>query len=688
MSDPLIIQVTNAGRAALVAAQTAGTNAVTIAQVGLSASATVVPSATTAALPGEHRRIATVRGAAVSADTIHMIVVDASAAAYDVRAFALYLADGTLFAIYGQAGVILSKAAPAIFLLAIDVKFEDIDAASITFGDANFLNPPATIDTAGVLEIATNAEADAGVDAQRAITPATMKYFYDQRTGSFVRKTGDTMTGLLTFSTGADEQIRLRAAAPFIAGFNPASTTRYGYVQFAPSSTVLSSDTGDLVLRAGGAVRLTLSAAGAGSFTGDVSVGGVTYFGGDPVFSARLSSGNPVLILDANDRYVFDRANDAHALVVGNVARLTVNGAGALVTGNLTVGTALYVGDTNTFFAPLSGNPALGMDAGDYFQFTRNTNTFGWYVGGALRMTLDGAGDIASVRNIAASGDITAPKLIADGPSNSLVLRDRGSAGSNVNGFEAFVSGGFFRIFSAAANAVRFVLDSAGNISGIGNVTTGGGVFASVVQVNGFGVWHAGNDGADSGLDADLLDGRQGAAYALRSQNVTFRDVYADRGDGTGVIYLNGPAGTRYLYFDGASYLMPGAPLIVNGGTVWTSANDGAGSGLDADLLDGFHAAAFARVVAESSSPAGGYRLWSDGHKEMWGTGFAAGNASTGFAFPVSFDSWAHAYVNGGTPSQNTQDQPPYVSSTGLSSFTVFNDQGGGSSITWRAHGY
>jgi hypothetical protein len=37
-------------------------------------------------------------------------------------------------------------------------------------------------------------------------------------------------------------------------------------------------------------------------------------------------------------------------------------------------------------------------------------------------------------------------------------------------------------------------------------------------------------------------------------------------------------------------------------GTVWTSANDGASSGLDADMLDGFHAASFAAATHAHSA--------------------------------------------------------------------------------------
>lgn len=73
-------------------------------------------------------------------------------------------------------------------------------------------------------------------------------------------------------------------------------------------------------------------------------------------------------------------------------------------------------------------------------------------------------------------------------------------------------------------------------------------------------------DGSGSGIDADLLDGKHGSAFALVAGQ-TF----------TGTI---------------------DAPVVRVGGTdVWHPGNDGSGSGLDADLLDGNHAAAFAKLT-------------------------------------------------------------------------------------------
>lgn len=49
-----------------------------------------------------------------------------------------------------------------------------------------------------------------------------------------------------------------------------------------------------------------------------------------------------------------------------------------------------------------------------------------------------------------------------------------------------------------------------------------------------------------------------------------------------------------------------GAQFTLNGGTIWTSANDGAGSGLDADTIDGIQGAAIVRSVNAQTPDASG----------------------------------------------------------------------------------
>jgi hypothetical protein len=170
----LDIIVTNAGRAALVNAENTGTDPVTITQIGLTQIA-FAPGAGALVLPDEFKRIAGVGGLVVADDTIHVTALDESDDAYSLRGFALYLADGTLFALYSQADPILVKTAESIGGLIADVVFADIDAALLTFGNTEFTNPPATEAALGVVEFADLAEAAAGLVGNRALSPLRAK---------------------------------------------------------------------------------------------------------------------------------------------------------------------------------------------------------------------------------------------------------------------------------------------------------------------------------------------------------------------------------------------------------------------------------------------------------------------------------------------------------------------------------
>ncbi|RXD02486.1 hypothetical protein EQZ23_17850 [Sphingomonas sp. UV9] len=167
---PLTLTFTNAGLARFTAAQLGNGADLRVSAIGLTDNAIVV-APTLTALPGEFRRVATVSGAQVDNNIVHLIVRDDEAVTYAFRAFALYLSDGTLFAVYGQADRIMQKAAGASNMLAVDIAFPAANIATVSFGDTNFLNPPATSTTKGVVELATDAETIAGVDTSRAVTP-------------------------------------------------------------------------------------------------------------------------------------------------------------------------------------------------------------------------------------------------------------------------------------------------------------------------------------------------------------------------------------------------------------------------------------------------------------------------------------------------------------------------------------
>lgn len=169
---PLYLSLTDAGLAAVQGAS--GADPVIIAELGLTATPfTVAPTLT--ALPGEFKRVAAISGTAAAANITHMTAYDTSADMWNATGLGLWLADGTLFAVYSAASTIINKAAPAFALIAFDIAFSADLAGSIAFGDPLFTNPPATTDMRGLIELATQAEADTGTDTQRAITPATGK---------------------------------------------------------------------------------------------------------------------------------------------------------------------------------------------------------------------------------------------------------------------------------------------------------------------------------------------------------------------------------------------------------------------------------------------------------------------------------------------------------------------------------
>ncbi|WP_431821011.1 phage tail protein [Burkholderia sp. F1] len=185
------ILITDAGRAALVAPGNGGTSAHQVVAIGL-ANAPFVADKGLTKLPNELKRITTFGGANIAPDTVHATLKDDTADQYSLYGFGLYLENGVLLATYGQATPIMEKSPAALLLLSTDLQFASIDATQLVFGDASFLNPPATTERQGVVELATQAEVDGGADDTRAVTPKTAATRYAALTGA--KFTGPVVT--------------------------------------------------------------------------------------------------------------------------------------------------------------------------------------------------------------------------------------------------------------------------------------------------------------------------------------------------------------------------------------------------------------------------------------------------------------------------------------------------------------
>jgi hypothetical protein len=141
----------------------------------------------------------------------------------------------------------------------------------------------------------------------------------------------------------------------------------------------------------------------------------------------------------------------------------------------------------------------------------------------------------------------------------------------------------------------------------------------TALYANGNTMWHAGNDGSGSGLDADLFDGADSGVFlkSRGSVNVTsssggsnsnpFDDAHTETKVaeyGTRLISYTGASATMLTiatggsasvfqigaHYNGDDFYMRTRTDSSNWRTwkkLWHAGNDGSGSGLDADLLDG-----------------------------------------------------------------------------------------------------
>ncbi len=158
-------------------------------------------------------------------------------------------------------------------------------------------------------------------------------------------------------------------------------------------------------------------------------------------------------------------------------------------------------------------------------------------------------------------------------------------------------------------------------------------------QILGNTAWHAGNDGSGSGLDADTLDGQHGSYY-YSSANLPSKIKAGGTGPSTedlntvgnnvsvgqleyrgfnssssnappmgdnanGVITVGQHSGNynaQLAFSSNGNMYWRDNPSTSNGSwrKVWDSGNDGSGSGLDADTVDGVHESALMRRSANS----------------------------------------------------------------------------------------
>ena len=215
-----------------------------------------------------------------------------------------------------------------------------------------------------------------------------------------------------------------------------------------------------------------------------------------------------------------------------------------------------------------------------------------------------------------------------------------------------------------------------------------------------FPIWHAGNDGAGSGLDADLLDGQDSSFFTNIVARLGFTPVNRAGDTMTGQLALVGdPASdahaARKAYVDG---LTTAAAIFAK-----VLAVDGSGSGLDADLLRGKTPAQTIADFFSTGSNANG-RWWKmpDGAGgtviEQQGRGPAtSGQQTVNIVFPTPFASTDYdlqltAIIPGAGDYDNfLQEVSGTRTVNGVTLYAQDPSSGGDGSLSgfrWRAKGY
>ena len=386
------------------------------------------------------------------------------------------------------------------------------------------------------------------------------------------------------------------------------SGVRSWTVYAAGGNLLFASGDGSGAIQANAVTAATADFSGAVQFQGTAAIEGGTAGSGYGVFKGYSP-------------------NDNHFISV----------RGIVATGQSTPN--LTGGHQTTFVEHAENNDTTGWywksrQTGTYQEIGRLTRTGGfkragnqvWDAGndgsgsGLDADTLDGqhgsyyqpAGSYLTAETLSSTNTVTVTGTKYFQPAGSATSPLGGSGGSSLQAYAPNNGTAAYMAFHRSSQyAINWGLDTS-NTMVLGGWSSSTTVPRMSIGTNGLMVtagqgnlWGAGNDGSGSGLDADLLDGINSASFMRSDTADSFTAIptFANTANGTLAArtgfsdfigynssygsYIGGGvsnAGGKYLYAGG--YMNDGGTV----GTLWRSTNDGSGSGLDADLLDGYNA--------------------------------------------------------------------------------------------------
>ena len=353
-------------------------------------------------------------------------------------------------------------------------------------------------------------------------------------------------------------------------------------------------------------------------------------------------------------------------------------------------GSNSFVRDAGTGNLRLQGTNLFLQNAGGTKNYLGAINS------GAVTLYHDNAAKLATT----STGIEVTGQVITDASQDAWAFK--GTTGSSGNHSGLWFSGEQARLL---------LRDGTGTIK---TMLAANGTDAQNV-INGNTIWHAGNDGSGSGLDADTVDGIEASSFLRSDASDSFTGTLTGGAlhaggeitSSSAKLQVNGfqRTGTIYLH-EGTSAVAgnnwplettSGGELRWNTNKLWHAGNDGSGSGLDADTVDGVEASGFGRfynnAVLNSSTTTANliselqndYGAFNNNYVTLKCSWSYANNSDlvTGHS-TIGTIELAGCLVEawGGTYKHIRITRP--TTGTGGSTICVYNDQGSSYSPAWR----
>ena len=245
----------------------------------------------------------------------------------------------------------------------------------------------------------------------------------------------------------------------------------------------------------------------------------------------------------------------------------------------------------------ITGKKTFGTGDGSYIQI------------GAIRIVYDQSSnalkivgsDGSSAANFYATGGVSALGAGSGGSSGGVDMDTVWNALAN-SGSQQINATHLSTALSAYNPTNNFKTINGNSIIGTGNITiessggnflplTGGTMTGGITMATTSSAFNA----------KGILFGTDGSAGRIGG-NSTALGVYS-----AGTLYLRPDSETSVSSY---GVVISSSTITYNGNTIWHSGNDGSGSGLNADLLDGLHSSAFAKLYTKEVNHGEGVRIY------------------------------------------------------------------------------